>query len=107
MKHSSEAAFGAHRIATKLYANGKAGAGGVGVGAASKASGISMTSGGRAGRAAGACASSVLDESSHHGVGISSTMSGLDSKVLARSEAGSCTARVKRVRSSGVSAAHI
>jgi hypothetical protein len=94
-------------MATKLYASGKAGAGGGGGGAVNNASGMARTSGGRTGRDVGASASGALDDDSHHGVGISPAMSGLDSKVLASSEAGSCTALVKRVRSSGVSPAHI
>jgi hypothetical protein len=99
---------GTHRIATKLYASGKAGAGADGAeGVANKASGMTMTSGGRAWRDAGAFGRGVLGGATHHGVGKSSVISGLASKVLASSEAGSCTARVKRARSSGVNAAHI
>ena len=91
---------------TKLYASGKARAGEGGVGAANKASGIAMTSGVLAGWGAGALAGSVLDEGDHHGAWISFTRSGLVRRVWARSEAGSCTARMKRAPSSGVSAAY-
>ena len=49
----------------------------------------------------------MLDKAIHHGVGMSSARSGLARRVLASSEAGSCTAQVKRARSSGVRAAHI
>ena len=94
-------------MATRLYASGKAGAGGGSVGAVNNASGMTMTSGGRAGRDDGAFVVGVGDLVAHHGAGMSSTRSGLVRRVLASSEAGSCTARVKRARSSGVSAAHI
>ena len=96
-----------HRIATRLYASGKAGAGGDGsVGVANRDFGIVMRSGGRAGRGAGAL-TVIVDELAHQGAAISSARSGLVRRVLANSEVGSCTARVKRERSSGVSAAHI
>jgi hypothetical protein len=94
-------------MATRLYASGKVGAGGGSVGAVNNASGMTITSGGRAGRDAGAFAIGVGDLVTHHGAGISSIRSGLVRRVLASSEAGSCTARVKRSRCSGVSAAHI
>ena len=56
---------------------------------------------------AGSLAEGVLDEGNHHGAVMSSMRSGLVRRVWARSEAGSCTARAKRARFSGVSAAHI
>jgi hypothetical protein len=104
--YEPKGSMGTHRIATRLYASGKAGAGGGGVGAVNKASGKAMMSGGRAGRDVGALAGGVLDGFAHHGACMSSTRSGLVRRVLASSEAGSCTARVKRARSSGLSAAH-
>lgn len=95
-------------IATRLYASGKAGAGGDwGVGAANKDFGMVMSSGGFAGRGAGVLAGRAVGGIVHHGAGMSTTRSGLVRRVLANSELGSCTARVKWERSSGVRAAHI
>jgi hypothetical protein len=73
------------------------------------ASGMAMTSGGHSGHDMGAIACGALGGPgvTHHGVGMSSTRSGLVRSVLASSELGFFTARVKRVRSSGVKAAHI
>ena len=67
---------------------------------------MTMTPGSRTGRDAGALARGIVDKGNHHSAGISSR-SGLARRVWASSEAGSCTARVKRAPSSGVSAAHI
>jgi hypothetical protein len=94
-----------YSIATKLYASGKAGAGGDGF--ANRDFGMVMRLGGRAGRGVGALTGGVVDGTVHQGAGMSSARSGLVRRVLANSEVGSCTARVKRERSSGVSAAHI
>lgn len=97
-----------YKIATKLYASGKAGAVvDEGVGATNKEFGMVMSLGGRAGRGAGALTGGVVDEPVHQGAGMSSTRSGLMRRVLVSSEVGSCMTRVKRERSSGVSAAHI
>jgi hypothetical protein len=97
-----------YRIATRLYASGKAEAGVDGVvGATNRVFGMAISSGGRAGRDAGALTGGVVDEIIHQGAGMSSTRSGLVSRVLVSSEVGSCMTRVKRERSSGVSAAHI
>ena len=97
-----------YRIATRLYASGKAGASGdERVGVANKDFDIVMGSGGRATHGAGPLTGGVVDEIVHQGAGMSSARSGLVRRVLANSEVGSCTARVKRERSSGVSAAHI
>ena len=95
-------------MATKLYASGKAGVFGGDVEAVNNASGMAMTSGSRAGRSVGApLAWGVLGKVVHHGAGTSSARSGLVRMVLASSESESCTARVKRVRSSVVKTAHI
>ena len=77
------------------------------MGAATRDFGMLMSSGGRAGRGAGVLAGGVVNGLVHQGAGMSSTRSGLVRRVLANSELGSCTARVKWERSSGVSAAHI
>ena len=100
----------AYRIATRLYASGKAGAGvdgDGGVGATNRECGMIISSGGRAGRGAGALTGGVVDGLVHQGAGMSSTRSGLVRRVLVSSEVGSCMTRVKRERSSGFSAAHI
>ena len=98
----------AYRITTRLYASGKAGAGvDGGVGATNRECGMIISLGGRAGRGAGALTGGVVDGLVHQGAGMSSTRSGLVSRVLVSSEVGSCMTRVKRERSSGVSAAHI
>jgi hypothetical protein len=68
---------------------------------------MEMSSGARAGRGAGALTGGVFDELVHQGAGMSSTRSGLVSRVLVSSDVGSCMTLVKRERSSGVSAAHI
>ena len=98
----------AYRIATRLYASGKTGAGvDGGVGATNRECGMIISSGGRAGRGAGALIGGVADELVHQGAGMSSARSGLVRRVLVSSEVGSCITRVKRDRSSGVNAAHI
>ena len=66
-----------------------------------------MRSGGCAGRGAGVLTGGVVDGLVHQCAGMSSARSGLVRRVLDNSEVGSCTARVKRARSSGVSAAQI
>ena len=95
-------------MATRLYASGKArGACEGEAEAVNIASGMAMTFGARAGRDTGALAWGVLGEVTHHGACMSSARSGLVRRVLASSEPGSCTARVKRARSSGVRTVHI